>query len=86
MCCTLDSSYIEYSNSTILETLKSCSDLTEAQAAAVVALLERGETQYGYVNRRLWPFGGFFVCFSVLFSDIAQFYFFIYYYYIYISF
>lgn len=79
MCCTLDGSYIEYSNSTILETLKSCSDLTEAQAAAVGALLERGETQYGYVDRVL-----VLVCFSVLFSDITVL-FFIYYYYIHIS-
>lgn len=50
MCCTLDESYIENSDPFILEKLKSCSDLTSVQAAAVVALLQSGNTQYGYVS------------------------------------
>lgn len=50
MCCILDSSYIEFSNSSILEALNSCSDLSVDQAAAVEALLVRGQTQYGYVS------------------------------------
>ncbi|XP_075869320.1 uncharacterized protein LOC142879757 [Nelusetta ayraudi] len=47
MCCTLDSSYIQFSNSSILEVLSGCSDLTVDQAAAVEALLVRGQTQHG---------------------------------------
>lgn len=49
MCCTLDASYIVNSDSSILEKLKNCPDLTSAQVAAVEALLLSGNTQYGYV-------------------------------------
>lgn len=52
MCCTLDGSYIQNSDPYILETLKSCPDLTNAQAAAVQTMLLSGNTQYGYVNTR----------------------------------
>ncbi|XP_068444753.1 uncharacterized protein [Clinocottus analis] len=47
MCCTLDGSYIENSDPSILEKLNLCLDLTDAQAAAVEALLLRGKTPYG---------------------------------------
>ncbi|XP_034413383.1 uncharacterized protein LOC117747873 isoform X2 [Cyclopterus lumpus] len=47
MCCTLNSSYIQNSDPSILDRLKDCPDLTGAQAAAVEALLSSGETQYG---------------------------------------
>ncbi|KAL7405207.1 hypothetical protein ABVT39_025204 [Epinephelus coioides] len=47
MCCTLDSSYIENSDPSILEKLNNCQDLTSAQAAAAEALLQSGTTQYG---------------------------------------
>ncbi|KAF1394728.1 hypothetical protein PFLUV_G00004160 [Perca fluviatilis] len=47
MCCTLDGTYIENSDPSILEKLKNCPDLTNAQAAAVEALLQSGKTQYG---------------------------------------
>ncbi|XP_078131792.1 uncharacterized protein LOC144534036 isoform X1 [Sander vitreus] len=47
MCCTLDGTYIEKSDPSILEKLKNCPDLTGAQAAAVEALLQSGKTQYG---------------------------------------
>ena len=50
MCCTLDGTYIENSDPSILEKLKNCPDLTNAQAAAVEALLQSGKTQYVYVN------------------------------------
>lgn len=50
MCCTLDGSYIQNSDPSILEKLKNCVDLTSAQAAAAEALLLGGKTQYGYVN------------------------------------
>ncbi|KAF1394729.1 hypothetical protein PFLUV_G00004170 [Perca fluviatilis] len=46
MCCTLDGTYIENSDPSILEKLKNCPDLTNAQAAAVEALLQSGKTQY----------------------------------------
>ncbi|XP_039655153.1 mesothelin-like protein [Perca fluviatilis] len=45
MCCTLDGTYIENSDPSILEKLKNCPDLTNAQAAAVEALLQSGKTQ-----------------------------------------
>ncbi|XP_071382780.1 uncharacterized protein mslna [Centroberyx affinis] len=47
MCCTLDASYIENSHSSILEKLKNCADLTDAQVAAVQTLLLGGTTTYG---------------------------------------
>ncbi|KAM7394590.1 hypothetical protein PAMP_021381 [Pampus punctatissimus] len=47
MCCTLDGSYIENSDPSILEKLKNCPDLTSTQAAAVQTLLLSGKTQYG---------------------------------------
>ncbi|XP_040892778.1 uncharacterized protein LOC121181061 isoform X2 [Toxotes jaculatrix] len=47
MCCTLDGSYIENSDPSILENLKNCPDLTNAQAAAVETLLLSGKTPYG---------------------------------------
>ncbi|KAA8595275.1 hypothetical protein FQN60_012410, partial [Etheostoma spectabile] len=47
MCCTLEGTYIENSDPSILEKLKNCPDLTGAQAAAVEALLQSGKTQYG---------------------------------------
>ncbi|XP_034747407.1 uncharacterized protein LOC117956442 [Etheostoma cragini] len=47
MCCTLDGTYIENSDPSILEKLKNCPDLTGAQTAAVEALLQSGKTQYG---------------------------------------
>uniref|UniRef100_A0A3Q3L8M9 Mesothelin a n=2 Tax=Mastacembelus armatus TaxID=205130 RepID=A0A3Q3L8M9_9TELE len=47
MCCTLDGSYITNSDPLILEKLKNCPDLTDAQAAAVQTLLLSGKTQYG---------------------------------------
>lgn len=50
MCCTVDGSYIEKSDPSILEKLKNCQDLTSAQAAAVEALLQSGTTQFGYVQ------------------------------------
>lgn len=50
MCCTLDSSYLQYSNSSILQVLNGCSELTVDQASAVEALLAGGQTQYGYVS------------------------------------
>lgn len=50
MCCTLNGSYISNSNASILEKLKSCRDLTDAQAAAVEALLVSGTTPHGYVS------------------------------------
>ncbi|KAM6939487.1 mesothelin-like protein [Xenentodon cancila] len=46
MCCMLDGSYIQNSDPSIIEKLKSCQDLTEAQAAAVEALLASGKTKY----------------------------------------
>ncbi|XP_015820458.1 uncharacterized protein [Nothobranchius furzeri] len=50
MCCMLDGSYIVNSDPSILETLKSCPELTAAQAAAVEALLTSGNTTYGVTS------------------------------------
>ncbi|XP_045903462.1 uncharacterized protein LOC123969811 [Micropterus dolomieu] len=47
MCCTLNGSYIKNSDPFILEKLKNCPALTNAQVAAVEALLQSGKTQYG---------------------------------------
>ncbi|XP_072319753.1 uncharacterized protein [Eucyclogobius newberryi] len=47
MCCTLDGSYIQDSDPSILEKLKNCPDLTDQQGAAVEALLKSGTTPYG---------------------------------------
>ncbi|KAK5926100.1 hypothetical protein CgunFtcFv8_021697 [Champsocephalus gunnari] len=47
MCCVLNGSHIENSDPSILEKLNNCPDLTDAQAAAVEALLQGGKTQYG---------------------------------------
>lgn len=52
MCCTLDGSYIENSDPSILEKLKNCPDLTNDQTTAVETLLLSGKTQYGYVDSR----------------------------------
>lgn len=50
MCCVLGASYIPNSDPSILEQLKGCPDLTNAQAAAVQTLLINGKTKYGYIN------------------------------------
>ncbi|XP_060938928.1 mesothelin-like protein [Limanda limanda] len=47
MCCSVDGSYIENSDPSILETLKNCPDLTTSQASAAQSLLLSGETPYG---------------------------------------
>ncbi|XP_027138442.1 uncharacterized protein LOC104926860 [Larimichthys crocea] len=47
MCCILGGFYIENSDTSILETLKTCPDLTNTQVAAVEARLQSGKTQYG---------------------------------------
>lgn len=47
MCCTLNGSYIKNSDPFILEKLKNCPALTNAQVAAVEALLQSRKTQYG---------------------------------------
>ncbi|XP_030598784.1 uncharacterized protein mslnb [Archocentrus centrarchus] len=47
MCCILDGSYIQNSDPSILEKLKGCSDLTDAQAVAAQTLLINGKTKYG---------------------------------------
>nr|XP_057946646.1 uncharacterized protein LOC131140343 isoform X1 [Doryrhamphus excisus] len=47
MCCILDSSYINTSDSSILDKLQHCSDLTADQAAAVETLLQSGNTPLG---------------------------------------
>uniref|UniRef100_A0A671TLL1 Mesothelin a n=2 Tax=Sparus aurata TaxID=8175 RepID=A0A671TLL1_SPAAU len=47
MCCTLDGSYIENSDPSILDKLNNCPELTDAQASAVEALLQSGKTKYG---------------------------------------
>lgn len=52
MTCTLDASYIQFSNSSILDALNRCSDLSVDQAAAVEALLVRGQTPHGFVRGR----------------------------------
>lgn len=56
MCCTLDGSYIENSDPSILDKLNNCPELTDAQASAVEALLQSGKTKYGYVNTTIHPF------------------------------
>uniref|UniRef100_A0A3P9HKM0 Mesothelin a n=1 Tax=Oryzias latipes TaxID=8090 RepID=A0A3P9HKM0_ORYLA len=47
MCCMLDGSYIQNSDPSILEKLKNCPDLTDAQATAILTLLTNGNTKYG---------------------------------------
>lgn len=47
MCCSLNASYIQNSDPSILEQMEGCPDLSGAQAAAVEALLSGGKTQYG---------------------------------------
>ncbi|XP_067354741.1 uncharacterized protein [Channa argus] len=47
MCCTLDASYIQNSDPSILETLKNCPGFTSTQIAAIQILLLSGKTQYG---------------------------------------
>ncbi|KAG7222575.1 hypothetical protein INR49_016172 [Caranx melampygus] len=47
MCCVMDSSYIENSDPSILDVLKTCGDLTAAQGLAAQALLLSGNTQFG---------------------------------------
>ncbi|XP_061736319.1 uncharacterized protein LOC133538652 isoform X1 [Nerophis ophidion] len=47
MCCILDGSYISTSDSSILDKLQQCSDLTADQAAAVETLLQSGNTPLG---------------------------------------
>uniref|UniRef100_A0A665SY26 Mesothelin a n=1 Tax=Echeneis naucrates TaxID=173247 RepID=A0A665SY26_ECHNA len=51
MCCSLDGSYIENSDPSILEKLNNCRDLTRLQATAVQTLLLSGRTQFGYGNK-----------------------------------
>uniref|UniRef100_A0A8C6NR38 Uncharacterized protein n=1 Tax=Nothobranchius furzeri TaxID=105023 RepID=A0A8C6NR38_NOTFU len=50
MVCTLDSSYIQNSDPSILENLKACTDLSASQVAAMETLLLSGKTQYGFIN------------------------------------
>ncbi|XP_034051016.1 uncharacterized protein LOC117531935 [Thalassophryne amazonica] len=50
MVCTLDSSYIENSDSSILEKLTTCPSLSDSQVAAVETQLLSGKTKYGNVN------------------------------------
>ncbi|KAG9349851.1 hypothetical protein JZ751_026204 [Albula glossodonta] len=50
MCCTLDGSYIENSDATILEKLKNCKDLSDEQITSVEKVLLAGTTQYGDVS------------------------------------
>lgn len=45
--CTLDPVYIQKSDPTIIESLKNCHDLSEAQISAVETLLLTGNTAYG---------------------------------------
>ncbi|XP_054636235.1 uncharacterized protein LOC129183238 isoform X2 [Dunckerocampus dactyliophorus] len=47
MCCILDGSYINTSDSSILDRLQHCSDLTADQVAAVETLLQSGNTPFG---------------------------------------
>ncbi|XP_053273901.1 uncharacterized protein LOC128435137 [Pleuronectes platessa] len=47
MCCSVDGSYIVNSDPSILEILKTCPDLTDAQASAAQSLLLSGKTPYG---------------------------------------
>lgn len=48
MACTLDASYIQESDPSILEKLKACKDFSGGQVAAMETLLLSGTTQYGY--------------------------------------
>lgn len=48
MLCTLDASYIQNSDPSILEKLKSCKDFSDDQVAAMETLLLSGTTQFGY--------------------------------------
>ncbi|KAK5857038.1 hypothetical protein PBY51_010307 [Eleginops maclovinus] len=50
MVCTLEGSYIENSDSMILEKLKACKDLSTSQVAAIEKLLLSGKTKYGDVT------------------------------------
>ncbi|KAK9981882.1 hypothetical protein ABG768_001405 [Culter alburnus] len=50
--CTLDPVYIQKSDPTIIESLKNCHDLSEAQISAVETLLLTGNTAYG--NSSVW--------------------------------
>ncbi|XP_036413701.1 uncharacterized protein LOC118798377 [Colossoma macropomum] len=52
MVCTLDSTYIKNSDPLILEKLKNCGDLSDAQVTAVQTLLYSDNTTYG--NRSSW--------------------------------
>ncbi|KAJ8391837.1 hypothetical protein AAFF_G00084530 [Aldrovandia affinis] len=47
MCCTLDGSYIEASDTLILEKLKNCNDLSEVQVTSIEKVLLTGNTLYG---------------------------------------
>uniref|UniRef100_A0A8C6TZP1 Si:ch211-188p14.4 n=1 Tax=Neogobius melanostomus TaxID=47308 RepID=A0A8C6TZP1_9GOBI len=48
--CRLNSSYIQNSDPSILENLKSCQDFSESQVAAMETLLLSGKTSYGNVT------------------------------------
>uniref|UniRef100_A0A8B9J4S9 Uncharacterized protein n=1 Tax=Astyanax mexicanus TaxID=7994 RepID=A0A8B9J4S9_ASTMX len=52
MICTLNPSYIQNSDPLILENLKNCEDLSDAQVTAIQTLLFSGNTPYG--NRLTW--------------------------------
>ncbi|KAG9262908.1 mesothelin-like protein, partial [Astyanax mexicanus] len=52
MICTLNPSYIQNSDPLILEKLKNCGDLSDAQVAAIQTLLFSGNTPYG--NPAAW--------------------------------
>uniref|UniRef100_A0A3B1KHQ4 Uncharacterized protein n=1 Tax=Astyanax mexicanus TaxID=7994 RepID=A0A3B1KHQ4_ASTMX len=52
MICTLNPSYIQNSDPLILENLKNCGDLSDAQVTAIQTLLFSGNTQYG--NPTAW--------------------------------
>ncbi|XP_036381938.1 mesothelin-like protein [Megalops cyprinoides] len=47
MCCTLDGSYINNSDSLILEKLKNCNDLSDTQIKSIEYVLLAGNTKYG---------------------------------------
>ncbi|XP_036380802.1 uncharacterized protein LOC118774902 [Megalops cyprinoides] len=50
MCCTLDGSYINNSDSLILEKLKNCNDLSDTQIKSIEYVLLAGNTKYGDVS------------------------------------
>ncbi|KAG9262903.1 mesothelin-like protein, partial [Astyanax mexicanus] len=52
MICTLNPSYIQNSDPLILENLKNCGDLSDAQVTAIQTLIFSGNTQYG--NPSAW--------------------------------